>query len=160
MTGQGVLGFTNPDSELEYTRLVEKLQSAARKHFKPEFLNRLDEIIVFRELVKQDLQEIIDLEVKKIAQRLENRECTIEYNQEVKDYLIDKGFSPEYGARPLRRAVERHLEDPLAEEILKGKITNMQHITVKKGKENLLFSIRKIRKSAKKKKWNTPRLAF
>lgn len=149
--GQGVLGFTNPDTELEYSRLVEKLQSAARKHFKPEFLNRLDEIIVFRELVKHDLQEIIDLEVKKIATRLENRDCTISYDQEVKDYLIDKGFSPEYGARPLRRAVERHLEDPLAEEILKGKITNTQHITVKKGRDALLFTIRKIRKAAKKK---------
>jgi ATP-dependent Clp protease ATP-binding subunit ClpC len=149
--GQGVLGFTNPDTELEYSRLVEKLQSAARKHFKPEFLNRLDEIIVFRELVKQDLQEIIDLEVKKIATRLENRDCTISYDQEVKDYLIDKGFSPEYGARPLRRAVERHLEDPLAEEILKGKITNTQHITVKKGKDALRFTIRKIRKTAEKK---------
>ena len=149
--GQGVLGFTNPDTELEYSRLVEKLQSAARKHFKPEFLNRLDEIIVFRELVKHDLQEIIDLEVKKIATRLENRDCTISYDQEVKDYLIDKGFSPEYGARPLRRAVERHLEDPLAEEILKGKITNTQHITVKKGKDALRFTIRKIRKTATKK---------
>ncbi|EDM27475.1 probable endopeptidase ATP-binding chain clpC [Lentisphaera araneosa HTCC2155] len=149
--GQGVLGFTNPDTELEYSRLVEKLQSAARKHFKPEFLNRLDEIIVFRELVKHDLQEIIDLEVKKIATRLENRDCTISYDQEVKDYLIDKGFSPEYGARPLRRAVERHLEDPLAEEILKGKITNTQHITVKKGKDALRFTIRKIRTTAKKK---------
>ena len=141
--GQGVLGFTNPDTELEYERLVEKLQHAARKHFKPEFLNRLDEIIVFRELTRQHLHGIVDLEIQKICERLENRQVTLEYSDEVKDHIIEKGFTPEYGARPLRRAVERHIEDPLAEDILRGIINKEQNIKATMSGDKLHFSVRK-----------------
>ena len=158
--GQGVLGFTNPDTELEYERLVEKLQHAAKKHFKPEFLNRLDEIIVFRELTRQHLHGIVDLEINKISERLENRQVNMDYSEEVKDYIIEKGFTPEYGARPLRRAVERHLEDPLAEDILRGKISKEQNIKVTMSGEKLHFSIRKKPKARAKVETKTkPKLA-
>ena len=92
----------------------------AKKTFRPEFLNRLDDIIVFRSLTKPDLIEILDLEVGKVMQRLKARNIILQLDEKAKDFLVEKGYDPIYGARPMRRAVERFLEDPLAEEILKG----------------------------------------
>ena len=121
------------------------MQSAAKKHFKPEFLNRFDEIIVFRELNKIHLRTIIDIELHKIQTRLDERNITLDYSDEVKDYLIEQGYKPEYGARPLRRAVERHIEDELAELILRSEL-----------KPNSIVEIRldanKLSSSSKKKK--------
>ena len=94
----------------------------AKRAFRTEFLNRLDDIIVFRSLNKPDLIEILDLEVHKVTDRLKNRNIVLELDSKAKDFLVEKGFDPVYGARPMRRAVERYLEDPLAEEILRGKL--------------------------------------
>ena len=140
--GQGVLGFTNPDAEIEYDRLVEKMQSAAKKHFKPEFLNRFDEIIVFRELNKIHLRTIIDIELHKIQTRLDERNITLDYSDEVKDYLIEQGYKPEYGARPLRRAVERHIEDELAELILRSELKPNSIVEIRLDANKLLFFVK------------------
>ena len=148
----GTLGFGNSSDEMEYEELVEKLQAAAKKHFKPEFLNRLDEVVVFRELQKTDLRDIIDLEIRKIAKRLEERNVALSYDDEVKDFLIEKGYKPEYGARPLRRAVERHFEDYLAEEILRGNLKNDMNVKVTLDGNKLLFFIKKKRVTRKKTK--------
>lgn len=137
--GQGVLGFVNPDAEIEYERLVEKMQSAAKKHFKPEFLNRFDEIIVFRELNKIHLRTIIDIELHKIQERLDERNIALDYTDEVKDYLIEQGYKPEYGARPLRRAVERHIEDELAELILRSQLQPNSIVEIRLDANKLLF---------------------
>ncbi len=90
--------------------------------FKPEFLNRVDDVIVFRALNRDDLEKIVEIEVQKVLRRLKDKIVEIHLSPEVKNFLIEKGYDPGYGARPLRRAVERYLEDPLAEEILKGNI--------------------------------------
>jgi ATP-dependent Clp protease ATP-binding subunit ClpC len=100
----------------------DRLLEEARKAFKPEFINRLDDIIVFHQLTKDDLLQIVELEVAKVFARIREKEVSIELDQSAKELLIEKGYDPQYGARPMRRAVERYLEDPFAEELLRGNI--------------------------------------
>ena len=119
--------------------MQERLLETAKKYFKPEFLNRVDDVIVFRRLEKEDLLAIVDLEIRAVAGRLKSRELVLKVDDEVRDFLIGKGFEPEYGARPLRRAVERYLEDPLAEELLKGYFSGASAVTVKVDNQKLLF---------------------
>jgi ATP-dependent Clp protease ATP-binding subunit ClpC len=99
--------------------------------FRPEFLNRVDDIIVFRSLNKPDMKNIIDIELAKVVKRLKEKNLTLVLTEEAKDLLIDKGYSPEFGARPLRRAIEHLLEDPLSEELLKGNFQGKDTVTVK-----------------------------
>lgn len=117
---QSVIGFTAPTDETNYDRMKDKIMEEAKRAFRPEFLNRLDDVIVFRSLTKADLEKILDLEVAKVVDRLKHRNIQIELDAPAKDFLVQKGHDPAYGARPMRRAVEKYLEDPLAEEILKG----------------------------------------
>jgi ATP-dependent Clp protease ATP-binding subunit ClpC len=101
------------------------------KEFRPEFLNRLDDIIVFRSLTKDDLKAIVNMELSKVSKRLSEKGLKLVVTEEAKDFLIEKGSSLEFGARPLRRAIEQHLEDMLAEELLKGTFQGAETITVK-----------------------------
>ncbi len=119
---QTTMGFGAPtDSRHEYDTMRDKILEETKRVFKPEFLNRLDDIIVFHQLAKPDLMRIVDLEVNKVKARSGSRkEVDIELEQSANEFLIEKGYDPHYGARPMRRAVERYLEDPLAEELLKG----------------------------------------
>ena len=112
----------------------------AKKMFRPEFLNRLDDIVVFRSLTKPDLIQILDLEIEKLAQRLRHKKLTIQFDEKAKDFLVEKGFDPQYGARPMRRAVEKYLEDPLAEEFLRGNLHEGEPIMVTPDKDKLLFT--------------------
>ena len=102
----------------------------AKKSFKPEFLNRLTEIVIFRSLAKESMSSIVDLELDKVAQRLKDKKLKIEVSDEAKEFLIEKGYDEKLGARPLRRAVEKYLEDTLAEELLSGNIRKNKPITV------------------------------
>lgn len=133
------MGFTNSTDEMSYDMLKEKMIDSAKKTFKPEFLNRLDDLIVFRPLKKEDMSQIVYIEVKKIMDRLKARQIEIELSPEAITFLIDKGYDPVYGARPLRRAVEKHLEDPIAEEILRGKIKNSSKVQVSVAEGVLCF---------------------
>jgi ATP-dependent Clp protease ATP-binding subunit ClpC len=116
------IGFGAASEEATYEKMREKIMDEAKRAFRPEFLNRLDDIIVFRSLTKPDLIEILDLEIQKVMERLKGRQILLELDSKAKDLLVEKGFDPVYGARPMRRAVERFLEDPLAEEILRNKL--------------------------------------
>lgn len=102
----------------------------AKKSFKPEFLNRLTEIVIFRSLAKESMSSIVDLEINKVSQRLKDKKLKIEVSDEAKEFLIEKGYDEKLGARPLRRAVEKYLEDTLAEELLSGNIRKNKPITV------------------------------
>ncbi|MBO5690187.1 MAG: ATP-dependent Clp protease ATP-binding subunit, partial [Lentisphaeria bacterium] len=113
------LGFGTSEAA-DTAKQQTKLMETAKKYFKPEFLNRLDEVVVFHKLVREDLLAIIELEAGKVRDRLSAKGIELVLSADVKDYLINQTYEPEYGARPLRRAVEHLLEDPLAEEILKG----------------------------------------
>ena len=112
----------------------------AKKTFRPEFLNRLDDIIVFRALTKPDLIQILELEIDKVMQRLKARNILLQLDEKAKDFLVSKGYDPLYGARPMRRAVERSLEDPLAEEILRGIFHEGEPILVRVDNDHLVFS--------------------
>ena len=114
------LGFKAPShtSDDDYDKMRDRLEDAAKKQFRPEFLNRLDDLVVFRELGRDDIRKIIDCEIDKIAERLKAKGGKLDLPKEAIDFLIGQGFKPESGARQLRRVVERYIEDPLAEEIL------------------------------------------
>ncbi|MHC5058784.1 MAG: ATP-dependent Clp protease ATP-binding subunit, partial [Planctomycetota bacterium] len=115
---QGSMGFQRRSEEESYDTMKHRLMTEMEKQFRPEFINRLDETIVFRVLTREDLREIVDLEYDKVAKRLAERKIELVLTDEARDIIIEKGYSPDYGARPLRRQVERLLEDPLSEEIL------------------------------------------
>ncbi|MDR1326858.1 MAG: ATP-dependent Clp protease ATP-binding subunit [Heliobacteriaceae bacterium] len=117
------LGFTtgSDDGKDKYERLKDTVSEEMKKAFRPEFLNRIDETIVFSHLNKEEIREIVDLMLKDLFKRLAERELSVEVTDEVKDHLADAGYSEAYGARPLRRLIQRKIEDELAEEILSGK---------------------------------------
>jgi len=119
---QTVMGFGAPVEGHDYDSMRDKILDETKRVFKPEFLNRLDEIIVFHSLAKADLLRIVDLEANKVLARIKAKDVHIELQQSAKEFLIEKGYDPQYGARPMRRAVERFLEDPLAEELLRGNV--------------------------------------
>jgi len=104
------------------------IQNALKKAFAPEFINRLDDIIVFNSLERTDLHKIIDLMLIKLMTRLTNLGFAVELTEKAKDFIADKGYDPQYGARPLNRAIQKYLEDPLAEEILKGELAEGEFI--------------------------------
>jgi ATP-dependent Clp protease ATP-binding subunit ClpC len=137
---QSTLGFSPITDENSYEKMREHIMEEAKKTFRPEFLNRLDDLIVFRSLTKPDLIEILDLEINKVMQRLKARNIVLQLDEKAKDFLVSRGYDPQYGARPMRRAVERSLEDPLAEEILKGAFHEGEPIQVSVDGDHLTFS--------------------
>ena len=136
-----VMGFGTKTGEADYEQMKDKMLSEAKRVFKPEFLNRLDDIIVFHTLTRDDLTKIVDIEVEKVHKRLKPREVTFRLTPEATAFLIEKGYDPAYGARPLRRAVERYLEDPMAEEILRGTIKNGDFVIVGEKDKALTFTV-------------------
>jgi ATP-dependent Clp protease ATP-binding subunit ClpC len=136
---QSTLGFSPISDETSYDKMKEKILDEARRTFRPEFLNRLDDVIVFRSLTRPDLVEILDLEIVKVIDRLKRKNIQLQLDSQAKDFLVEKGYDPSYGARPMRRAVERYLEDPLAEEILKGNLHDNDPISVTVEENKLVF---------------------
>ncbi len=120
-------------------KMREKVLEEAKRVFKPEFLNRISDIIFFRPLDKNDLVKIVEIEVVNFAKRLSERKITLEFTQEAKDLLIEKGYDEKYGARPLRRAVEHYLEDPLAEALLRGDVKDGEPVLVTRDGDKLIF---------------------
>ncbi|HAR66417.1 MAG TPA: NDP-hexose 4-ketoreductase [Lentisphaeria bacterium] len=127
----GSLGFVKAGAlDENHDRLRTHLEEEAKKRFRPEFLNRIDELIVFHQLSRANLHKIVELEIEKVRDRLKSRSLELTSGKDVRDFLIDKGFNPEYGARPIRRLIERHIEDSLAEKILAGEIHDGSHVEV------------------------------
>lgn len=112
------IGFGVQDGAMDYAHIKEQIEKAVKKHFKPEFLNRLNDLVIFHPLNKEQLLKVIDLELNKLLKRVLNREIYLHLDDKAKEFLVDKGFQPEMGARPLRRTIEQYLEDPLAEKVL------------------------------------------
>ncbi len=136
----GGLGFAPTNEDVDYKKLKEMMEGIAKKTFRPELLNRLDEMIVFRELTRVDLETIIDIELGKIKNRVLGRNIELKITKSARNFLLNKGYDKAYGARQLRRTVERYLEDPLAESILRGKIQNNSVVSVRANKESLTFT--------------------
>ncbi len=133
------LGFKKTSGEQSYESMREQLTRAVEKHFRPEFLNRINDIAVFKNLSKDDLKKIIEIELESIRSRLDNYNVTLSITKEAMDFLIDKSYKPLFGARPLHRTIERLIEDPLSEEILKGKFKEKNSIKVKLREGKLVF---------------------
>jgi ATP-dependent Clp protease ATP-binding subunit ClpC len=153
-SGKG-LGFQKDDLISSFQQMRQKIMDELKRTFNPELLNRIDEIIVFKPLGMEEIMEIIDILLKDVAKRLTEKRIAFELTQKAKEFLAEKGYNPTFGARPLKRAIQKYLEDPLAEEILKGQFAKNCHVTVDGGTEdNLSFEIKageedKIKKSLK-----------
>ena len=148
------MGFEAKKSIMDYNEMKKNVLEQVRKAFNPEFLNRLDEIIVFKPLDKEIIKGIIDIQLQEINKRLKEWDITVKASKEFIDYLIEKEFRPEYGARSIKRALQSLVEDLLAEEILKGKLPagSTAEITLKKdGTVGLKVRKKRAKKSTKKK---------
>jgi ATP-dependent Clp protease ATP-binding subunit ClpC len=136
---QGSIGFRSQKAETSYEDMKQKLLDEVKITFKPEFLNRIDDIIVFRPLDKEDLIRIVDIEVNEVALRLKEQGMGITLDTAAKELLVEKGFDPIYGARPLKRTIQRYLEDPLAEEMITGHFKEGSKIVVTRDNDKLSF---------------------
>jgi ATP-dependent Clp protease ATP-binding subunit ClpC len=154
---QGGFGFGKKEPEANFERMKEVLNKEVERHFRPEFINRLDETIVFRPLTRDNLTDIVEYELAKVFKRLIEHGLKLDLTTQAKEFLIDKGYNPEFGARPLRRAIEHYIEDPLSELFLAGEFKgkNLVKIDVK-DEDNLNFEGEKV---AEPEESGTPEVA-
>jgi ATP-dependent Clp protease ATP-binding subunit ClpC len=132
---ESAFGFQKPDDDASYENMKQRVGERIEKVFRPEFLNRVDDVIVFRHLTIDDLKEVVDLELGKVRERLSERGLKLQLTDEAKKLLIRKGSNTDFGARPLRRSIENYVEDPLSEELLKGEF---------QGKDTILVDVKEI----------------
>jgi ATP-dependent Clp protease ATP-binding subunit ClpC len=134
------LGFTRGAGTREagYERMKEMITAEVERHFRPEFLNRVDELVVFNQLTREDMERIVKIELKKLADRMAQKHLKLEVAPEVLQHLIDKSYNEEFGARPLKRAIERMIEDPMSEEILRGGLDGNHMIRITLGEDQAI----------------------
>jgi ATP-dependent Clp protease ATP-binding subunit ClpC len=152
---QGSLGFGSGDSEVTYESMKTKLKEALEDEFRPEFINRLDDVIIFRHLSKDDLKDIVEIEIKGVRKRLQEQSIELELTKPAYNFIIDEGYNIDFGARPIRRSIERNIEDKVAEEILMGKIEQNSILKVKVEDKKLVFDVEKIKVEKEKKEEDT-----
>ena len=144
---EGQMGFSTPkeetDSQKNYELMKDKVMNEVKKLFRPEFLNRLDEIIVFHELSAEQLRNIVDLMISDLQSRMEERELNIELTTKAKSWLAKEGYDPVYGARPLRRIIEKFVENPLSSKVLRCELKEGDTVKVDLGKDGLTFKTKK-----------------
>jgi ATP-dependent Clp protease ATP-binding subunit ClpB len=143
MGRRGEFGFgdgkrTGPKKQEE--NMKERVMAALKDHFKPEFLNRVDEIITFHPLSEENIRAIVEIQLALVAKRLEEQKITLEFTEKAKDWLGKKGYDPNLGARPLKRVIQSELLDPLALEIIAGKVKPGDTVRVDAGKSALTFA--------------------
>lgn len=141
-------------SESEWENVKNRVTEEMRKHFRPEFLNRVDDIVVFHSLSMEDLKHIVEILLKQVSKRLEDRHISIELSDKAKEFLVNEGYDPKYGARPLKRTIQRRVLDPLALDVLNGRIRDGDHVVadVENGKLIFLQEDTNTRSDGKKKK--------
>nr|WP_262429807.1 ATP-dependent Clp protease ATP-binding subunit [Paratissierella segnis] len=139
---QNVLGFSTAadESKEEYERIKETITEELKRTFRPEFLNRLDDVIVFHQLKEEQIKEIVDIMIRDLEKKMDKLNVKIKVTEKTKEYLANTGFDPVYGARPLERTIRKMIEDQLAEEILKGKLSKEEDIVIDYDGQELLFS--------------------
>ncbi|MEW5894297.1 MAG: ATP-dependent Clp protease ATP-binding subunit [Candidatus Omnitrophota bacterium] len=136
---RGSLGFASAKEGADYEDMKSHLMDEVKKVFKPEFLNRIDDIIVFKSLTREDLEKIVKLEIGHVTKRMKEQDIDIELTKEALEFIIDKGFDPVFGARPLKRTIQRYIEDPLAEEIIAGRHKAGTKIMISRKEDTLIF---------------------
>ncbi|MDX2129907.1 MAG: ATP-dependent Clp protease ATP-binding subunit [Chloroherpetonaceae bacterium] len=130
------MGFSKPDEKSRYDNMKSTIEDALKRVFNPEFLNRIDDVVVFHQLEKEHIFRIIDITADKLFKRIREMGISIEITKPAKEFLVNKGYDQQFGARPLRRALQKYVEDPMAEELLKGKFTEGSGIKIKYSKKN------------------------
>ncbi|HVP06584.1 MAG TPA: ATP-dependent Clp protease ATP-binding subunit, partial [Candidatus Acidoferrum sp.] len=134
------VGFDGQSVDMSFDGMKKKIMDELKKLFNPELLNRIDEIVIFHQLLREHIKQIIDILVADIAKRLAEKGISFILTDEAKEFLVDKGYDPNYGARPLKRALQRYLEDPLAEEILRGQYAGDLELVISAGTDRLTFT--------------------
>jgi ATP-dependent Clp protease ATP-binding subunit ClpC len=132
------LGFG--DSTRNYEKMRETQLDALKRAMKPEFINRIDDIIIFRQLEKKDIDRIAEIMIASLGKRLTDRNINIEVTPKAKEFLVEKGYNQEYGARPLRRTIQKYVEDRLSEEILTGKLSIGDKVKVDSKDNEIILS--------------------
>jgi len=143
--GKGI-GFQKDDSKTDYDKMRDRILDEMKKTFNPELINRIDETIIFHALEKEHIFDIIDILIKDLVKRMTDKNIALTLNQDAKEYLLEKGWDPNFGARPLKRALQKYLEDPMSEEILKGEYTVNFQVDVSRhpDEDRLKFEIKKL----------------
>lgn len=131
----GRIGFTDIDTQDDYEELKNSIEESTKSTFSPEFINRIDDFIIFRKLTKEDIKKIIDIQLDLIQGRMQLNEMKLEISDKAKDYIVEKGYDEKFGARPLKRALQKYVEDDLADEILKGNLLNGATVKVQYDKK-------------------------
>jgi ATP-dependent Clp protease ATP-binding subunit ClpC len=139
LRGRGSLGFSRDDEDVTYDKMKATVMEEVRKVFNPEFLNRLDEILVFRSLTRQHMEQIVQILIRQVQQRLADTGMDLTLTRGALELLMEKGFDPDLGARPMRRAIQRWIEDPLSELVLRGKFRPGSVIRVTKRGDEMGF---------------------
>jgi ATP-dependent Clp protease ATP-binding subunit ClpC len=141
----GRIGFSMNEPNEDYDNMKATVEETMKRLFNPEFLNRIDEYVIFRSLKREHMHRIIDLQLKRLLKRLDARTITLELSKSAKDFLAEKGFDEKFGARPLRRTIQRFVEDPLAEDLLKGVYSDGAHLKGRFDKKTnqLVFAVAK-----------------
>ena len=149
------VGFGAADSNLDYDKMKEKIKSSANKYFKPEFINRLDNLVIFKTLDKSNLKTIVDLELSKLQKRLNKKDITITLDDKAKEFIVDKGYQPEMGARPIKRTIENEIEDLLAEKLLLNPDKKVDFLVTVENKVIAFQEKEKIKEKKEKKEAKT-----
>ncbi len=137
---QTQFGFAPERSaDQDRARMKDMLKGEVERHFRPEFLNRVDDLIYFVPLTREDLQHIVTVQLSDLLQRLKSKNIELVMPDAARDFILERGYSPEFGARPLRRAIERYIEDPLSEEILRGRVKNGMLVEAEVHPDGLAF---------------------
>ncbi len=144
---EGGLGFASPSEAGDFNRMRSQMLEESKRVFKPEFLNRFDDIVVFRTLTQEDVSQILDIELEKVRGRLQARGHDLDLTKAARKFLIEAGYNKAMGARPLRRAIEKHIEDPLAEDLLRGRFEDAGVISVTTKAGKLMFQAKAKRRS-------------
>jgi len=135
------LGFEQPDSQVSYDRMAEKIKDEVNRVFNPEFLNRLDDVIVFHPLTRDHISSIVGILFRQLEERLADESITLSRTEAATRFLVEHGYDEHFGARPLKRAIQRYIEDPLSDKILMGEFSNGDEIEIDADKDgdNLVF---------------------
>jgi ATP-dependent Clp protease ATP-binding subunit ClpB len=136
IASQLILSFKGQD----YEKMKEQALEVLRQSFRPEFLNRVDEVVVFHPLTKEELRKIVDIQLSRLRQRLEDRKIILELTEKARDYLAEHGYDPSYGARPLKRMIQRELETALGRKLLSGEIRDASRVRVDASNKGLTFT--------------------
>jgi ATP-dependent Clp protease ATP-binding subunit ClpB len=130
---------SQPEGE-DSDQVRDQVMNVVRAHFRPEFLNRVDEIILFHRLKREDMGKIVDIQLSRLMKLLADRKITLQLDDKAKEWLGKKGYDPAYGARPLKRVIQKYVQDPLAELLLEGKIHDGETVKITAGKDGLMFN--------------------